>query len=373
MECVTTFNAPYNLTKKELYEKVLSDIKAGNTGTINADLYRAYSENLKRAVSGVLQSGEYGSRYYDMQQQFEANVSRFSAYKAYHATQLLQHNSDPKVQKAILNTFNRYQAAEYNTSIARARTAKQWNDFNADPISNELYPNIMWLPSRSANPREEHRIFWNKVWAKNDPFWSQNQPGNLWNCKCDWEETDEPVSGGTYNYTPPAGLEGNPAETGEIFTDKASYFSKTTENEKEIIINKYHTITKKQYRESLKTLYGKTTGVYLEAKNMVSVEYNSRGINHLINDMRGDDRCYIKNQIISEIDKYLENGKCVAWALNDKPTTKPNAYKYYYFQITLPDGKPAFLTVEESIQRKFTLYSITNTLRQKTNIIKSSA
>ena len=79
-------------------------------------------------------------------------------------------------------------------AVARTRTAKQYHDFTSDPISNELYPNIKWLPSRSASPREAHRVFWNRVWAKNDPFWNSNTPGSLWNCKCDWEETDEPVT-----------------------------------------------------------------------------------------------------------------------------------------------------------------------------------
>ena len=53
-------------------------------------------------------------------------------------------------------------------------------------------PNIKWLPSRSVNRREEHEQFYNRIWPKDDPFWDHNQPGNLWNCKCDWQQTDEP-------------------------------------------------------------------------------------------------------------------------------------------------------------------------------------
>jgi hypothetical protein len=124
----------------------------------------------------------------------------------------------------IFNTFRRYQEVEYGAAIARSRTAKQWTDFNADPVRNTLYPNLRWLPSRSVNQREEHQVFYNRVWAKTDPFWTQHQPGNLWNCKCDWEETDEePTGGRAGEATPARGLEGNPAETGEIFTDSASY------------------------------------------------------------------------------------------------------------------------------------------------------
>ena len=218
-------------------------MKTGSA-TLHPELYKAYSNNLRKGIAGVMNSDKFGDKYFDLQQQLQANVSRFAAYKAYRATQLIQRQladengvirSDEtyrKHAKTVLDAFNRYQVAEYNTAIARARTAKQWIDFNADPVSNELYPNIKWLPSRSADPREEHKVFWNKVWAKIDPFWNENQPGNLWRCKCDWEETDEPVTGGTYNHKSQAGLEGNPAQTGEIFTDRASYF-KVSQNGKE--------------------------------------------------------------------------------------------------------------------------------------------
>jgi hypothetical protein len=130
-----------------------------------------------------------------------------------------------KNAKAVLNTFNRWQEAEYNASVSRSRTAKQWNDFNENPVKNELYPNLKWLPSRSAHQREEHISFYNRVWAKNDPFWASNQPGTLWNCKCDWEETDEPTSGVTPDVQAAKGLKGNPGETGEAFSPDASYFT----------------------------------------------------------------------------------------------------------------------------------------------------
>ena len=175
-----------------------------------------------------------------MQMQLQSNVSRFAAYKAYHCTEQLkkQFENNPesfdKIGKAVLNTFNRYQAAEYNTAVARSRTAKQWHDFNADPISNELYPNLKWLPSRSADPREQHIAFYGLVLPKTDPFWQANQPGNLWNCKCDWEQTDDSA---TSIYPEKnifsKGLDGNPAVTGEVFTDECTYIKNAGKNRKD--------------------------------------------------------------------------------------------------------------------------------------------
>lgn len=229
-DAIRTFPIIYDITQRELYRKVLDDLKNGTVKEIDTDLYEAYGNGLRKAVDTVLGEIEYGDEYFDMQMQMCANVSRFAAYKAYHATQELK-DVDPadidKKGKLILNKYNRWQAAEYNTAVARTRTAKQYHDFTSDPISNELYPNIKWLPSRSASPREAHRVFWNRVWAKNDPFWNSNTPGSLWNCKCDWEETDEPVTDKNPNGTMSAkGLEGNPALTGEIFTKDCPYVKK---------------------------------------------------------------------------------------------------------------------------------------------------
>ena len=225
----------YALSMRELYIQVIADVRDGKAGTIHPELYRAYSENLRKGVSGVM--GDLPA-YADLQTQFEANVSRFAAYKAFHATQQLERQladrdgvarspeDFDRMARAVLNTFNRYQAAEYNTAVARARTAKQWQDFSQGD-NMFLFPNLRWLPSRSANPREIHIPFYNRVWAKTDPFWNSNQPGNLWNCKCDWEETDDPVTGDNPEGIRPAkGLESNPAQTGQIFTDECTYVQK---------------------------------------------------------------------------------------------------------------------------------------------------
>lgn len=117
-----------------------------------------------------------------------------------------------------MRRYNTWQASEYNTAVARARTAEQWQRFSSDK-NVRLFPNIRWLPSLSANPREAHRRFWNRVWPKDDPFWNENTPGTLWNCKCDWEQTNKPATDGNpTTQIVQKGLSGNPAKTGEIFT-----------------------------------------------------------------------------------------------------------------------------------------------------------
>lgn len=206
----------YRLAQSDNVQKVLDEIASLDPGKISPILYESYSENLRKAVDQVYKRDD-GSGLSD---RLRANVSRFAAYKALKVTREVQQKlgDDLDEAKRVLRIYNRHQATEYNTTISRSRTAKQFEQFN-DPDNVRLFPNLRWLPSRSVNPREQHMLFYNKVWAKGDDFWTENTPGSLWNCKCDWEETDDPVTQGNPKGNKSAkGLCGNPAKTGEIFT-----------------------------------------------------------------------------------------------------------------------------------------------------------
>lgn len=348
----------------------------GNAGNIHPDVYKAYSDNLRKAVGGVFRSDDYGNRYFDLQAQLQSNVTRFAAYKAWHLTEQLKKQREKwtdddeykKVAKAVLNTFNRYQAAEYNTATARARTAKQWTDFTSDPIANELYPNLKWLPSRSANPREEHQVFYGLVLPKTDLFWQQNQPGNLWNCKCDWEETDDPIDtkeltaedlakareedGGIHAN----GLEGNPAETGEIFTKECTYFKQAGNSNKQKrqadikIANEIRPLLEAELKEKLLNKQEATCKINGEEHKVMFI---SKGIEEATKSMQGTSSYWIKNEILPKIPEYIQSGQFVRKVASDathntrKSTLrlKRNTDWFYYFKTKLPDGSEAYINI----------------------------
>lgn len=346
-KAVAAFTTAYDLTKRELYAKVLEDFKNGEVADIDRDLYEAYSKNLRKAVADVLQSGGYGDRYFDMQMQFEANVSRFAAYKAWHATRELKELEPDEldtVGRAKLNKYNRWQATEYNTAMARARTARQFADFTSDPTANMLYPNLKWLPSRSANPREEHRVFWNRVWAKDDPFWNENSPGSLWNCKCDWRETDEPVTDGNPGgHISHRGLEGNPAKTGEVFTDECPYVRNADKKTEK-------TCTSIVFSEQLAWAKSNLAGVSVLNENSgISVGFSNRGIKEYLN--QNHDDYYIKNQMITSIISMIKSAEY-------KGYTEYKNHKSEIFQISIL-GKINYLIANRNIENKLIFYSIT--------------
>ena len=243
-ECLNQFLAEdishYQLAQQQSRQTIIDDFFNGYKNIIHPELHLTFSSNLNKAVSSVF-GDDPNDRFSELRENLTNNVSRFAAYKAYQCSRIMDRQratADGEVlskkefdllAQKVLSTFNRWQAAEYNTAVSRARTAKQFTIFN-DPENVRLFSCLRWIPSRSVKQRDIHKPFYNLVLPKDHPFWQSNQPGNLWNCKCDWEETnDEQSKGYPKTRINSPGLEGNPATTGEIFTNNASYIKKVTD------------------------------------------------------------------------------------------------------------------------------------------------
>jgi hypothetical protein len=113
---------------------------------------------------------------------------------------------------------------EYDTAVIRAHQAADWQQFERE---KDVLPNLKWMPSTSAHPGADHRVFWGTVRAINDPFWSSHRPGDRWNCKCSLSSTDEPVTqvpDAAPSDEPQNGLENNPGVDGKAFSDSHPYF-----------------------------------------------------------------------------------------------------------------------------------------------------
>lgn len=170
----------------------------------------------------MLDKAKPGNTHYAYSAQFKHNVSNLAAWKAHRmATDLVALDKKEDIAKAI-KRYNQGQAVEYNAITSRARTARQLMDFEQ---RSDMYPNLKWIRSRSANPREAHLQLVGLVLPADDPFWQTNQPGNLYGCKCDWTQTDEaPSQNKPKSVTPSPGLDGNPINTGELLTRRAGHF-----------------------------------------------------------------------------------------------------------------------------------------------------
>lgn len=129
------------------------------------------------------------------------------------------------VQPYVSHQNRAWLRTEYNTAVIRAQQAARWRQFEAE---KDIFPNLRWEESVSPNPGADHRVFWGTVRPVDDPFWSRHRPGDRWNCKCDLEATDEPVTAvpeaERKSDNPAPGLENNPGKDGKLFSRKHPYF-----------------------------------------------------------------------------------------------------------------------------------------------------
>ncbi|MDR3350363.1 MAG: hypothetical protein LBN98_01780 [Prevotellaceae bacterium] len=211
-------------------DRLIEELYNNGTGGVNDTLLSRYAGGFDKAVNNVFGAGR---KYPELENQLRINAGRFGTYKTYDLCRQLEDarksgmtkDEFKKFAKSRIGAYNAYQRTEYNTMIARSRTAKQWQRFGEEKF---LYPNIEWLQTASANPRPEHLAFVGLILPQDDPFWQRNQPGNEYNCKCDWRTTDQPASidPAPEDIPPAKGLEGNPAETGELITARHPYFAR---------------------------------------------------------------------------------------------------------------------------------------------------
>lgn len=181
----------------------------------------------------------YGKTGYDLDDfdtvlQLNSNIGVFSAFKSYRVNQEMKANlTDENGKKLSFDKFlDRYQKvdaeynanylrAEYNLAQRQAASANQWNDFKR---SEELYPNLKYMPSRSAEPRQDHTKYYGIIKPINDPIWNDLIPPIAWGCNCWVTNTDEPSVATTVEPPQPVnGIIGNPGKNGAVFSISHAY------------------------------------------------------------------------------------------------------------------------------------------------------
>ncbi len=339
----------------------ISDIRKQGSEAINKDLFNVYVNNYFKGISSVFNDIDSNSPLWEKVQQYKLNAANFAAHKSYMVTDKIRAAKDDAEIKSIVNKFNRYQSAEYNTIVARSRTAKQWDTFESE---KHLFPNLEWIRTRSANPRELHLGYVGIILPMNDAFWQQNQPGNLWNCKCDWKTTDAQTTAKPTKITPAAtGLDGNPYETGKLITEKHPYF-KVSADEK-TIIDKF--LVKQIRDDAVKyacdNLRDKkipnVIGTGRTKIRNINIEFSRKGIEHFAHDFH--ENLNYKNLLIKNLDELVLKSEYVASAPNlDINNTIVKQYHYYKINIL---GKIYYLNVRELCDGKFILYSIKQNIK----------
>lgn len=341
-----------------MFKSVIKDVKGGFKDDIHPDLVNLYRENYQRSLA-MFGNPKPGDQFYELYERFLLNEVRIATYKAYHVTKALKGLPADGFDKQALMTlkkFNRYQITEYNTMVARARTAKQFEQFKED---SDLYPCLEWLPTRSAAPRDEHAELVGLILPINDPFWNENQPGNLWNCKCDWRQVDKPANRKGKSVTPATGLEGNPAETGELITDKHPYVANVRNNKP---IEKLTFLT---YLKPLIDSYRKSIpseNIIVSSPNLVTgeIQITPRSVREVV---RHNELSAVK-QTAMLLDVDCSKWKYMGWAYPEKGK-HPEAAYFLYYSTTISNVKKYVNVIVHKSFGKEVPYAICNTIKQK--------
>lgn len=228
----------------DFVEKILRRISSNGFDArrdIDPDLFDITFKWLNEAVEKGFGSVEYGTDDAYFVHQIKYNNAVFAAFKAHREQNELRaamFDEDGKVRsfaqfrkaaEPIVAGYNeRWLQTEYDTAIIRAGHAAQWRNREHE---RTLYPNLEWLASTSATPREGHKPFYGLVLPEVDPFWQSNYPGSLWGCKCGIRSTAAPVTPKKQRSIalrsaprPVPGLDENPALSQAIFSISHPYY-----------------------------------------------------------------------------------------------------------------------------------------------------
>lgn len=130
-----------------------------------------------------------------------------------------------------------------------------WQEFER---KKKIYPNLEYIPSRSAHPREAHRALWGTIRPIDDPFWDVYMPPSAWNCKCSVRATRKHPNN-IPDDTPavPPDFRFNPGKTAQTFRTEEHPYRKNTDKKTAVEVGKWYD---KQYESELRALYKEKYG-----------------------------------------------------------------------------------------------------------------
>lgn len=239
------------LFTKEESEKIAKEYYNGNTDKVVEEVWKKTDQQIRKGVIEGYGTTGYDVKDFDTVSQLSNNIGVFSAFKSYRVNGEMKANLvDEKGNKRSFNEFleeyrkvdNEYNInylrSEYNIAQKQAASANQWQDFERD---KNLYPNLKYMASRSANPRESHMQYYGKIKPIDDPIWDTLTPPLDWGCNCWVTNTDEPAEATSIEAPLPIdGVAGNAGRSGEVFNKNHPYVREANKTEKKKVENFYN-------------------------------------------------------------------------------------------------------------------------------------
>lgn len=231
----------YSLDINRLVNEAIREIY-GSRGEelVNKHLFDITNTPLQYAVDTSLKPVENTDPGFV--QRFRESTAVFSAFKNHQQTEEIaallydeKGNLKPfyKFRKEALNVSKDYNInwlqTEYNTAVRSARMAANMLKYKE---ASHLYPNLEYVHTTSAHPREKHLRYVGTILPIGHPWWDGHLPPSDWNCACSVRQTDKPetpVPDG--EYVDPV-FRNNPSKTAEFVNIPETAYYKHTEKSK---------------------------------------------------------------------------------------------------------------------------------------------
>lgn len=219
----------FGLNDAEL-EKAYQEADAND---LSPHVYNHTRNTLHQAVNRVYGEPKYNDPDFEKAYKLKENLSRFAAFKTAEQTALLAQANDMTDAHSINRTYNvNYLRTEYVHAVRSSRAARNWERIQRD---KDLYPNLRYVPSTAAEPRNEHKKLYGIVRPVDDEFWQVWFPPNDWGCRCSTEQVSgEPKSSSIPKglQAPPPVMRNNPGITQKIMPDTHPIIKRTQNKEK---------------------------------------------------------------------------------------------------------------------------------------------
>ncbi|MDR1199937.1 MAG: hypothetical protein LBK94_13170, partial [Prevotellaceae bacterium] len=194
-------------------------------------------------------------------------------------------------------------------------------------------------------------------------------------CKCDWIETFDDAADKAPAGPPPAqGLEGNPAQTGEIFTQTHPYFSNLTKKEiaaaeklQDAAEMERLRAAKKGLITEMKSLYEKTVELTIFENKVINIGFEYEGNKHVVDDIvfiKGRAHGLLTHSELMGIAELLKNSTFVAYAQATGKKVKKGYEMFYYFKDANKELYYNVAKIVEKNDEKYFLYSITRSIKK---------
>jgi hypothetical protein len=362
---------PIVIDLDKIYDAVTSNVQSGEKNSkpqdkaIIQDQYSQLRQAVQEGYGKLITKVEYGGTNFSMLKNLQTNVAVFSAFKKHDmmkelVKQLKDENGKQKskqqfvqdAKKLVNNYREQFLRNEYDAAVRGSRMATVWEQIQR---SRNLYPNIEYTISRSANKREEHLDWVGTVLPVDHPWWSIHFPPNGFGCKCgarptDKQPTDAPSTGDVH----PA-FAFNPGKDGQVFdVEKHPYAQLPQKEYRQAAREAWSALCNYEYKSLVKDFRdGKVMNKPVKAPGIPEpVQFNRISITK---NLEHNAYFFEKLNLLNNIESMIEDSSVIL-VENRKP--KQHVKQYHILQHTTESGQRINIHVEERKDGSCWLYYI---------------